>query len=134
MGRNILIVDDCGTTRRILSYMVKGAGYTPVLASNGLEALEKLAVHEISLVLTDMNMPGMDGIELTSQIKGDERYRDLPVIMLTTEAGEDDKKLGMEAGVDLYITKPVTSERLVSEIKKFLPDDTKGGKPCSVKT
>ena len=121
MKESILIVDDCDTTRRLLSYMVKEAGYTPVPASNGLEALEKLALHDISLVLTDMNMPGMDGIELTRQIKGDDRYRDIPVIMLTTETGEEDRELGMEAGVDLYLTKPVTSKRLAYEIRKLLP-------------
>ncbi len=120
MAMNVLVVDDCSTTRKLLSYMVKGAGFNPITASNGLEALEKLAIHDVSLILTDMNMPGMDGIELTRQVRSDGRYSHIPVIMITTEAGEEDQRYGKEAGVDIYLTKPISAEKLATCIKRLI--------------
>ncbi|MBI5893172.1 MAG: response regulator [Deltaproteobacteria bacterium] len=120
MSKNILIVDDCDTTRKLLSFMVKGGGYNPIPASNGIDALEKLAQNEIILVITDLNMPQMDGLELVKTIRGDENYKNIPVIMVSTEAGENDKKMGYDAGVTLYITKPVTAKWLVYQIEKLI--------------
>ncbi|MBI5682313.1 MAG: response regulator [Deltaproteobacteria bacterium] len=120
MSKNILIVDDCDTTRKLISYMVKGAGYNPIGAVNGFDALEKLAQNEISLVVTDLNMPQMDGLELARNIKTDENYKGMPVIMLTTESSEKDKETGLQAGVDVYMTKPVTSKWLAYQIQKLL--------------
>lgn len=120
MSKSILIVDDCDTTRKLICYMVKGAGYNPVAAVNGFDALEKLAQNEISLVLTDLNMPQMDGLELVRNIKSDDAYKGVPVIMLTTESSERDKEVGLKAGVDIYMTKPVTSKWLAYQIQKLL--------------
>lgn len=120
MAQNILIVDDCDTTRKLLSYMIKSAGHNPVAAVNGLDALEKLAQNNISLVLTDLNMPQMDGLELTKTIKSDDNYKHLPIIMISTEAAEQDKERGMKAGVNVYMTKPVTSKWLGYQLEKLL--------------
>ncbi|MBI5328534.1 MAG: response regulator [Deltaproteobacteria bacterium] len=120
MSKNILIVDDCGTTRKLLSYMIKVAGHNAVGAVNGFDALEKLAQNDIALVVTDLNMPQMDGLELVKNIRGDDIYKNIPVIMLTTEAGERDKEIGFQAGVNIYMTKPVTSKWLAYQIEKLL--------------
>ncbi len=119
-GKKILIVDDCSTTRKILSSMIKSIGYSPVAAMNGFDALEKLAQNDISLMVTDLNMPQMDGLELIKNIRESDDYKGIPIIMVTTESDERDREQGMEAGADVYVTKPVTSQRLTYEIKKLL--------------
>jgi two-component system chemotaxis response regulator CheY len=120
MEKRILIVDDCATTRKLLSYIIRERGYKILGASNGLEALEVMATNPIDLVLTDLNMPQMDGFELSKNLRGNETYRDLPIIMITTEAGDADMKMGKEAGVTTYLTKPITPLRLIYEIEKLL--------------
>ena len=120
MNKNILIVDDCDTTRKLLSFMIKGGGHNPIPASNGIDALEKLAQNEIHLVLTDLNMPQMDGLELVKAMRSDDNYKNIPVIMVSTEAEDKDKKMGYDAGVTLYMTKPVTAKWLVYQIDKLL--------------
>jgi len=88
--KNILIVDDCRTTRRLVSYLLKGEDFIITEAENGFDALEKLAANAIDMVLTDLNMPRMDGIELIKSMKEDNSYKEIPVIMLTTEGSEDE--------------------------------------------
>lgn len=120
MEKKVMIVDDCGTTRKLLSYIMKERGYKILTASNGLEALEVLATNPIDLVLTDLNMPQMDGVELVKNLRGNDVYKDLPVIMVTTEGGEVDRKTGLEAGVNTYLTKPISPQRLIYEIEKLI--------------
>jgi len=120
MEKKILIVDDCDTTRKLLSYIIRERGYTIIGASNGIEALELMAANTVDLVLTDLNMPQMDGYELSKNIRSAEAYSDLPIIMVTTEAGEQDKKMGADAGVSTFLTKPITPQRLIYEIEKLL--------------
>lgn len=120
MGKSILIVDDCATTRKLLSYMVRDKGYRISCASNGIEALEILAANPVDLVITDLNMPQMDGLELSKSLREQEVYRGLPIIMVTTEASEADKELGKKAGVTAYLTKPITPQRLLYEIEKHI--------------
>lgn len=120
MEKKILIVDDCGTTRKLLGFIVKERGHRIIAASNGLEALEVIAQNPVDLVLTDLNMPQMDGLELSRTIRSIDSYSDLPIIMVTTEAGEADKKVGLEAGVTTYLTKPISPQRLIFEIEKLL--------------
>src|SRR4030065_2648211 len=106
MEKSVLIVDDCDTTRKLLSYIVRERGFKIVGASNGIEALEILATTPIDIVLTDLNMPQMDGYELSRSLRRQEAYKDLPIVMITTEASEADKKLGREAGVPTYPPNP----------------------------
>ena len=120
MSKNVLIVDDCDTTRKILSYMVKGADFNPIGAANGLDALEKLAQNEIMVVVTDLNMPQMDGFELVSNIRENPSLKDIPVIMVTTEADELKKNMGLSAGVDIFVSKPVTSKWLTYQLQKLV--------------
>lgn len=120
MEKKILIVDDCGTTRKLLSYIVKERGYKIISASNGLEALELMAANPVDLVLTDLNMPQMDGLELSKNIRGNDSYREIPIVMVTTEAGEADIQIGLSSGVTTYLTKPITPQKLLYEIEKLL--------------
>ncbi len=120
MSENILVVDDCDTTRKIISYMVKGAGLNPIGATNGLDALEKLAQHDIAVVVTDLNMPQMDGFELVTNIRDNQALMDIPVIMVTTEADELKKNLGLSAGVDIFMSKPITSKWLTYQLRKLI--------------
>lgn len=120
MEKKILIVDDCDTTRKLLSYIIRERGYKILVASNGIEALEVMAGNPVDLVLTDLNMPQMDGFELSRNIRSADTYRTLPIIMVTTEAGEVDRKMGADAGVSTFLTKPITPQRLLYEIEKLL--------------
>ncbi|MBI5587517.1 MAG: response regulator [Deltaproteobacteria bacterium] len=120
MDKKILIVDDCDTTRKLLSYIVRERGYKIMSASNGIEALEVMASNPVDLVLTDLNMPQMDGFELSRNIRSVDAYRDLPIIMVTTEAGDADKQMGKDAGVSTFLTKPISPQRLLYEIEKLL--------------
>ena len=85
-----------------------------------VEILEMLAVNDVDLVVTDLNMPQMDGLELSKNLRSDTTYDDTPIIMITTEASSVDRKLGMDAGVTTYLTKPISPQRLVYEIEKVI--------------
>ncbi|MBI5643116.1 MAG: response regulator [Deltaproteobacteria bacterium] len=120
MDKKILIVDDCDTTRKLLSYIIRERGYKIIGASNGIEALEVMAANPVDLVVTDLNMPQMDGFELSKSLRGQPEYHELPIIMITTESSDADKKAGMEAGVTTYLSKPISPQRLIYEIEKLI--------------
>jgi CheY-like chemotaxis protein len=122
----ILVVDDDKTTRKLLSLYLKAKGYEVVTAENGLDAMEKLGTGDINLVVTDMNMPYMDGIELTKNLRADDNWRDLPIVMVTTEADADEKKKAYDTGVDDYLVKPANAEQISDSIKKILKKIFKG--------
>ncbi len=118
-GKWILVVDDCRTTRRLLSMYLRGVGYEVMLAENGVEALEKLAQESYAGVITDLNMPQMDGIEFTRSLRAHVWYRDLPVMMLTTQGEERERRSGMEAGVSAFLTKPITQRAFIQEVHRL---------------
>jgi two-component system chemotaxis response regulator CheY len=115
----IMVVDDDGTTRKILGLYLKSTGHSPVFAENGLDAIEKLAVNEVDLILTDLNMPYMDGIELTRTIKSNPSFAAIPVVLITTEDDENEKGKAYDAGANGYMVKPVTAEAINAYIKKI---------------
>lgn len=123
----IMIVDDCSTTRKLIGLYLKGKGYDLIFAENGLDALEKLAKEKINLILSDLNMPYMDGIELLRSIRSDPRLADIPFLMVTTEADEDEKTRAINLGANGYLVKPVTAEILIQHLKKILKDIFRGG-------
>lgn len=116
----ILIVEDDKTARKLLSLYIRKKGYEILTAENGLDAMEKVGIEPINLIVTDMNMPYMDGIELTRNLKNDSAFSSIPVIMITTEADEDEKKKAYEAGVDDYLVKPASAEQINNSVKKIL--------------
>ncbi|MCC6347485.1 MAG: response regulator [Nitrospirales bacterium] len=123
----LLIVDDDKTTRKILSLYLKGKGYEVVTAENGLDALEKLGTENINMVVTDMNMPYMDGIELTRTLRADPSWQSIPIIMVTTEADDDERKKASDAGVDDYLVKPANADQISESIKRILKKIFAGG-------
>jgi len=116
----VLVVDDDKTTRKMVSLILKSKGYEVVTAENGMEALQKLGLEQINLILTDMNMPYMDGIEFTKQVRATPDFSHIPIVMLTTEADEDEKKRAFEAGVDDYIVKPASGDHIVESMKRII--------------
>lgn len=116
----VLIVDDDRTTRKMLSLILKSKGYDVVTAENGIEALQKLGLEQINLILTDMNMPYMDGIEFTRQVRANQDFCHIPIVMITTEADEEERMRAYQAGVDDYLVKPTNAEQITESMKKIM--------------
>jgi two-component system chemotaxis sensor kinase CheA len=119
--RRILVVDDSPLTRELISALLEAVGYDTVAASDGAEALHLLSNTHVDLVVTDLEMPGLDGLELTRQLKHHEVYNRLPVIILTTRGGEEDRQKGLAVGANGYITKgDLVRQDLVDVVKRLL--------------
>ena len=116
----ILAVDDSASMRQMVSFTLKGAGYQVDEASNGQEALSKAKSAKYDLVITDVNMPVMDGISLIRNLRAEAGYKFTPLLMLTTESGADKKSEGKAAGATGWIVKPFNPDQLVATIKKVL--------------
>ena len=122
MGARILVVDDSRVTRRIIAGYLQEAGYRHVeQAGDGREALEKLEGGEFDLVLTDWNMPHLDGLELIRRIRGQERFRTLPILLVTSRQAEEDVLRALEAGANHYIAKPFAAGALCEKVAALLP-------------
>ncbi|MBZ4418903.1 response regulator [Myxococcus sp. RHSTA-1-4] len=119
--RRILVVDDSPLTRELISNLLEAVGYDTVMAGDGAEALDVLASHPVDLAVTDLEMPGMDGLELTRRLKGHPVHSRLPVVILTTRGGEEDRRRGLAAGADGYITKgDLVRQDLVDVVGRLL--------------
>ena len=119
-GKVVLLVDDCKTVRRMLDWTLKPAGLRTLHAADGVHALEMLRLEEVDLAFVDLNMPRMDGIELVRSIRADEKLRRLPVILLTTEGRDEDRQAALEAGANLFLTKPYTPALLLQKTESLL--------------
>jgi CheY-like chemotaxis protein len=119
----VLIVDDSFSVRQVVSNLIKSAGWHPVLARDGLEAFEIIQRSAVppALILLDVEMPRMDGYELTSTLRGHAAYRDIPIIMLTSRAGEKHRHKAFEVGATEYLVKPYQDETLLSVIRQHMP-------------
>lgn len=116
----VLVVDDSGITRRLVCMVLKSAGYEVGAAENGLEALEMIYRGEWELVIADMNMPMMDGVDLLRHVRSDSAYRHLPVVVLSAEVAGERVRQALAAGADLYLTKPVPPDKLVATVRILL--------------
>jgi two-component system, chemotaxis family, chemotaxis protein CheY len=117
----ILAVDDSPTMRRIIVNTLKRAGYDDVTeASDGKDALAKMKVEQFNFVITDWNMPEMDGLTFVSQVRSLDEFKDMPILMVTTRSVKDDIIEAMKAGVNNYIVKPFTPETLGEKIGQVL--------------
>lgn len=123
MKKRVLAVDDSATVRQVVQTTLEGAGYQVVLAQDGQKALGTLAEEEsgFDMVLTDLNMPNMNGIELIREIRSRPQHRFIPVMMLTTETQSDLRKAGKIAGASCWLNKPFKPENLLSIVKMVLP-------------
>ena len=120
MRYKILIVDDDSITRKFLGFILRSEGFEIYTAQDGIEALEMIAGHSIDLVITDLNMPKMDGFELIRSIRKDAQSSGLPVLMLTTEADDESRRSGIEIGASEYMVKPVTRDTLAMKVRELV--------------
>lgn len=115
-----MIVDDSSSLRTVVGLALKGAGYDVVEGCDGKDALSKLDGRKIHLVISDVNMPNMDGITFVKQMKNLPAYKFTPVIMLTTEASEAKKTEGRDAGVKAWVVKPFQPQQMLMAVQKLV--------------
>jgi two-component system chemotaxis response regulator CheY len=120
MAKTVLSVDDSSSIRQMVSFTLKGAGYEVIEASDGQEGLEKAKMKTVDMVLTDQNMPRMDGLTLIKNLRALPSYRSVPILMLTTESGEAMKQQGKAAGATGWLVKPFDPAKLLEVTKKVL--------------
>jgi two-component system chemotaxis response regulator CheY len=116
----ILVVDDSSTVRKFVSVSLSMQGFQVVTACDGMDALEKLPQQSIDLVITDLNMPNMDGFEFIRALRENAMYKDLPVIILTSLTDSVSREEGLKLGVRTYLTKPFSIEKVQYEVSKYI--------------
>ncbi|MBP6597858.1 MAG: response regulator [Giesbergeria sp.] len=119
MSKTIMIVDDSASVRRVVGIALKGVGYTVLEGSDGRDALSKLTGQKVHLIISDVNMPNMDGITFLKAVKQLPAYRFTPVIMLTTESEESKKREGQAAGAKAWVVKPFQPEQLIGAVQRL---------------
>ena len=117
---HILAVDDSASMRQMVAFTLKGAGHQVTEAGDGQAALDLAKTNKFDLVLSDVNMPRMDGLTLAKELRGLATYKFTPILMLTTEAGMNKKQEGKAAGATGWIVKPFNPEQLLATIKKVI--------------
>ncbi|WP_354677247.1 response regulator [Cupriavidus plantarum] len=120
MAKTILIVDDSSSVRQVVGIALKGAGYAVIEACDGRDALAKLTGQKVHLIISDVNMPNMDGITFLKAVKALPAYRFTPVIMLTTESQEAKKREGQLAGAKAWVVKPFQPPTLLAAVEKLV--------------
>jgi two-component system chemotaxis response regulator CheY len=120
MAKTILIVDDSASMRQVIGIALKDAGYELIEAGDGNEALKKLDGAKIHLIISDINMPNMDGISFVREVKQNPRYKFTPIIMLTTEVNQAKKDAAKEAGAKAWVNKPFQPKTLLEAVSKLI--------------
>ena len=122
MSKTALAVDDSATMREMVSYTLKQAGFEPLTGGNGQEGLERLTGQPVDLIITDLNMPVMDGLAFIAAVRARDEYKFTPILMLTTEAQTDMKQKGKAVGATGWLVKPFNPEMLMQVIGKVVPN------------
>lgn len=121
MSKHIMVVDDSKTIRNLVAFVMKAEGFKVTTAEDGLDAIEKLyTIGHVDLIVSDVNMPRMDGFTFIRTIRTQDAYKDTPIIVLSTEGQEKDIQTGMSLGANLYMVKPAQPEKMVRNIKMLL--------------
>ena len=120
MSKTILAVDDSTSIRQMVAFTLKGAGYDVIEAADGQEGLEKAKSKTINLILTDQNMPRMDGLTLVKTLRGLPQYKTTPMLMLTTESSDAMKAQGKAAGATGWLVKPFDPDKLLEVVSKVI--------------
>ena len=123
MSKRILLVDDSKIVLSLHTYILENAGYEVKCAPNGFAALEFLFSDSFDLVITDVNMPKMDGYALIERIREEDEYGNLPIVIISTEEEAKDKQKGFDAGANIYIVKPAKPKDLVLNVEMLLRDE-----------
>ena len=116
-----MVVDDSSSMRQMVNFTLVGAGYQVVEAQDGVDALAKSSAEKVDLFITDLNMPNMDGIQLTQQLRARAAFRFTPIVLLTTESQPEKKMEGKAAGATGWIVKPFQVGQLLAVVKKVCP-------------
>ena len=120
MSKTIATVDDSASVRQMVSFTLKGAGYDVVECVDGQDALNKLDGASVKMVITDLNMPNVNGLELIKALRAKSEFKFIPIVFLTTESQDDKKAAAKAAGATGWIVKPFKPEQLLSVVKKVL--------------
>ena len=120
MGKKILIVDDSESIREVVSFTLENAGHSVVSAVDGLDAIKFLDGREIHLIITDLHMPNMNGIEFIKHVRANELYKRIPILFLTTESQVSKKMEAKAAGATGWIIKPFVPQKLIAALSKVL--------------
>ena len=120
MAKTIMVVDDSASLRQVVSIALRGAGYDVVEGSDGKDALSKLTGQKVHLIISDVNMPNMDGITFVKEVKKHPNYKFTPIIMLTTETQEGKKQEGQAAGAKAWIVKPFKPDQMLNAVSKLV--------------
>ena len=118
--RTVMSVDDSASLRQMVVFVLRGGGYEAIEATDGEDALAKLRGQEVDLILTDINMPKMDGLELTRQIRAMPRHKFVPIVLLTTESDAGKRQEGRAAGATAWIVKPFNADQLLAVVKRVM--------------
>lgn len=121
MSKTVMTADDSLSIRQMVKLTLNRIGYTVVEAPDGVTAARLLAEQPVQMLITDLNMPGMNGIELIKTVRAMPQYRFIPILMLTTESQQDKKMEGKAAGASGWIIKPFTPDQLIKTVQRLLP-------------
>ena len=121
MEQTIMVVDDSTSVRKMVAFTLENAGYKVLEAENGRDALEKLNGAPINMFIVDLNMPHVNGFELTRSVRAMNEYKFTPIVILTTESLDSKKKEGKAAGATGWITKPFKPDQLIGVVRKVMP-------------
>ncbi|MBE0577729.1 MAG: response regulator [Desulfuromonadales bacterium] len=120
-GYKVLVVEDSPTMRQLIVFALKRIrGFQIVEANDGVDGLKKLSAEKFDLILTDINMPIMDGLKLVSMVRNDPNYKDTPIIVITTEGAIEDRERALALGANEYITKPIQTMKILETVKKLM--------------
>ena len=118
---SFLVVEDSPTMRQLITFALKRIpGSKVVEANDGIDALKKLSQNKIDVILTDINMPIMDGLKLVSMVRNDQAYKAIPIIIITTEGADEDRKRGLALGANAYVAKPIQTQDLLNIVNQIL--------------
>jgi two-component system chemotaxis response regulator CheY len=118
---SILVVEDSPTMRQLITFAMKRIANAKVIeATDGVDALKKLSSEKIDLILADINMPVMDGLKLVSLVKNNQSYKDIPVIIITTEGAKEDRERALAIGANAYLAKPIQTQELIRLVNSFI--------------
>ena len=120
-GYKVLVVEDSPTMRQLIVFALKRIrGFKIVEANDSVDGLKKLSAEKFDLILTDINMPIMDGLKLVSMVRNDPNYKETPIIVITTEGATEDRERALALGANEYITKPIQTMKILETVKKLM--------------
>ncbi len=120
MNKVVMVVDDAESIRKFIMFALRAQGCKVIQAKDGMDALEKLAHEQVDLIITDLNMPNMNGFDLVKAVRDDQRYQEIPVIILSSLSSEEEQQMGKDLGATAYLVKPFDQKRIQYEVLKYL--------------